>query len=134
MIEITIDGQIVKVQPGYTVLQAALDNGIEIPHLCYHPELSISGGCRLCIVELEGNQNKLPSCGLECQEGMVIQTQSAELYAKRREIIDLFLSEHPLPFAAHGGSAQLMKGDSVLLHISTRQLHNGMIEELDERD
>ena len=96
MIELTINGHNVKAQPGASVLQAALANGIDIPHLCYHPELSISGGCRLCIIELEGQSNPVHSCGLECQQNMIIHTHSDELYARRREIIDLFLSEHPL--------------------------------------
>ena len=96
LIELTIDEQNIKIQPGKTVFEAAMANGIEIPHLCYHPELSISGGCRLCIIEVEGQSYPTPSCGLECQEGMIIHTHSPELFSKRREIIDLFLSEHPL--------------------------------------
>lgn len=96
MMEINIDGKKIHVQPGVNVLEAAKKNGIEIPHLCYHPELSVSGGCRLCLVEVEGWQTPVASCGLECQPGMVIRTQSPDLYQTRREILDLFISEHPL--------------------------------------
>ena len=96
MVELTIDGKKIKTQPGVSVLEAARAHGIEIPHLCYHPELSVSGGCRLCVVEVEGRPNPTTSCGLECQEGMVVHTQSETLTALRRQVIDLFISEHPL--------------------------------------
>ncbi|MCK5054664.1 MAG: (2Fe-2S)-binding protein, partial [Anaerolineales bacterium] len=54
MITLSIDTKTIQVLPNTNVLKAALDNGIHIPHLCFHPELSISGGCRLCLVEVEG--------------------------------------------------------------------------------
>jgi formate dehydrogenase alpha subunit len=96
MITVTIDGKTIQVPPGTNVLEAALANGIDIPHLCYHPELVPSGGCRLCLVEVEGRPNVVPSCGLPCQDGMVIRTQSETLTKMRRDIIDLFISDHPL--------------------------------------
>jgi predicted molibdopterin-dependent oxidoreductase YjgC len=96
MIELKIDGQKLQVQPGTTVMEAALANGIDIPRLCYHPDLSVSGGCRLCLVEIDGWPNPAASCGLQCQEGMDICTQSEQLTGKRREVIDLFVSDHPL--------------------------------------
>lgn len=96
MVELTIDGQKVLTQPGTTVLEAALANNIDVPRLCHHPELSVSGGCRLCIVKVEGLTNPTPSCSLACEDGMSIETQNAELTAARREIIDLFISDHPL--------------------------------------
>ena len=96
LVELTIDGQKVLAHPGTTVLDAALANNIDIPRLCHHPELSVSGGCRLCIVNVEGYPNPTPSCGLTCEDGMSIETHNAELFQTRREIIDLFISEHPL--------------------------------------
>ncbi len=96
MITLTIDGKTVQVTPGVTVMEAALANGIDIPRLCYHPDLLPSGGCRLCLVEIEGRPNPQPSCGLLCQEGLVIRTQSDQLTRLRRDIIDLFVSDHPL--------------------------------------
>ncbi len=96
MPQLTIDGQVIQASPGANVLQAALDHNIHIPHLCYHPELSVSGGCRLCLVELEGRHDPVPACGLACADDMVIRTQSEQLTAMRREIIDLFVSDHPL--------------------------------------
>lgn len=96
MISLTIDGRTIEVQPGTTVMEAALANGIDVPRLCYHPELSVSGGCRLCVVEVEGRPRPETSCGLACAEGMVVRTQSEELTAMRRAVIDLFLADHPL--------------------------------------
>jgi formate dehydrogenase alpha subunit len=96
LVELTIDGQKVLTNPGTTVLDAALANNIDIPRLCHHPDLSVSGGCRLCIVNVDGYPNPTPSCGLACQDGMSVETKNAELLQTRREIIDLFISEHPL--------------------------------------
>ncbi len=96
MITLTIDGKTVQVEPGTTVLEAALANGIDIPRLCYHPELVPSGGCRLCLVDIEGRPNPQASCGLPCAEGMVVHTQSERLTMLRRDVIDLFVSDHPL--------------------------------------
>ncbi len=96
MITLTIDGQQIQAEPGTTVLEAALANGIDIPRLCYHEELLPSGGCRLCIVEIEGRPNPVPSCNLQCQEGLEIRTRSEQLYQMRHDLIDLFISDHPL--------------------------------------
>lgn len=96
MIELNIDGRNIIAQPGINVLEAALAKDIDIPHLCFHPELSVSGGCRLCVVEVEGRPEPVASCGLTCENGMVIRTQSDQLSAMRRDIIDLFVSDHPL--------------------------------------
>lgn len=96
MLTVTIDGQAIPVKPGTMVLEAALANGIDIPHLCYHPDLSISGGCRMCLVEIEGRSDPVPSCAESCADGMVVRTQSERLSEMRREIIDLYVSDHPL--------------------------------------
>lgn len=96
MITLTIDGQTINVRPGTTVLEAALAHGIDIPRLCYHPDLKPSGECRLCLVEVAGRPNPAPSCGLLCDPDMVIHTQTETLRALRRDILDLFLSDHPL--------------------------------------
>ncbi len=96
MVELKIDGQVIRTQEHRTLIEAAHEHGIDIPHLCYHPELSIPGGCRLCLVEVEGQSKPIASCGMFCQEGMVVQTRSEQLSQARREILDLLLSTHPL--------------------------------------
>ncbi len=111
MLNIVIDGQPIEVQPGTTIMEASRANGIDIPYLCYHPDLSISGGCRLCMVEIEGRADPVPSCGQACQDKMVIHTQSKQLSQLRREIIDLFLADHPLDcvICEKAGSCLLQK-------------------------
>jgi formate dehydrogenase alpha subunit len=111
MIKLAIDGKSIQAEPGSTVMETALANGIDIPRLCFHPDLSVSGGCRLCIVEVEGFANPTTSCGLACQNGMRVQTQSDQLSELRREIIDLFVSEHPLDCVTceKSGTCQLQK-------------------------
>ncbi len=96
LIAITIDDKEIETTPDANVLEAALANGIDIPHLCYHKELLPLGGCRLCMVEVEGRPNPCPSCGLLCQDGMVIHTQTGPLRELRRNIIDLLVSNYPL--------------------------------------
>ena len=96
MIEMTIDGRTIRTVPGKTVMELALENGIDIPRLCYHPELSVAGGCRLCLVEIEGDAAPRASCGLACQDGMNVRTQSARLSDLRREVLELLTHRHPL--------------------------------------
>ncbi len=96
MIKLTIDGKQFEVPGGSTVMEAGLSNGIDIPRLCYHPELPVSGGCRMCLVEVEGMAAPVPSCGLLAADGMNITTQSEQLNEIRHDIIDLFVSDHPL--------------------------------------
>jgi formate dehydrogenase alpha subunit len=96
MISLTIAGKPCSVSPGTSVLDAALAHGIDVPHLCAHSELRPSGGCRLCLVAVEGRRAPAPSCALPCEEGMVVTVESEQLTELRRELIDLFVSEHPL--------------------------------------
>lgn len=96
MVTLTIDGRAVTVPEGVSVLEAALAAGIEIPHLCSHPELTPFGGCRLCLVEVNGQPGPVSSCGLNVASGMAITTHSDRLKALRREMLDLLLSGHPL--------------------------------------
>jgi formate dehydrogenase alpha subunit len=111
MIKLKIDGKSIQAKSGSTVMEAALAHGIDIPRLCYHPDLTVSGGCRLCLVDVDGFDNPSTSCGLACQDGMQVQTQSERLYDMRRDIIDMFVSEHPLDCVTceKSGTCQLQK-------------------------
>lgn len=110
-ISLTLDGHPLQVRPGTTVLEAALANGIDIPRLCYHPELTPSGGCRLCLVQVAGRPAPQASCGLQCEAGMVVDTRTPELEAMRKDLLDLFLSDHPLRCAVcdKNGACDLQK-------------------------
>ncbi|WP_347244866.1 NADH-dependent [FeFe] hydrogenase, group A6 [Thermogutta sp.] len=95
-ISVTIDNTPVKVPEGTTVMQAAEKIGIRIPRLCYHPDLSLAGACRVCVVEVEGLPGYVASCSLPVWEGMVIRTNSPEIRQARRDIVELILDNHPM--------------------------------------
>lgn len=95
-IKFTIDGKAVEGQSGQTVLQAALANGIQIPHLCYHPALNPFAGCRLCIVEVKGGKAPIASCALPARDGMEVTVNSQKLFELRKTALDLIISDHPL--------------------------------------
>jgi len=95
MIKLYIDGKEIKIKSGRTVLEAALEAGIYIPNLCYHPEISPIGACRLCIVEIKGMKGFPTSCTTIVEEGMVIYTNTSEIQEFRKNIMWLILSEHP---------------------------------------
>jgi len=94
-LSLTIDGKKIEAPKGVTVLEAALQNHIYIPNLCYHPDLPPLSTCRLCIVQIEGMRGFPTSCSTEAKEGMVVQTQSEELQTIRKRLIWLILSELP---------------------------------------
>ena len=94
-ITLTIDGAQVTVAEGTTVMEAAEQLGITIPRLCYHPDLSLAGSCRVCIVDVEGMGYYMASCSVGVWEGMVVQTNSPEIRQARRDIVELILDNHP---------------------------------------
>jgi formate dehydrogenase beta subunit len=93
--KLTIDGVLVEVEKGITVLQAAQAAGIYIPTLCFHPSLSPYGGCRLCIVEIEKMRGLPTACTTPAAEGMVVTTETPRLQELRRSYLQLMLTEHP---------------------------------------
>lgn len=94
-VTIQIDGRQICTEQGINVLEAALNNGIYIPHLCHHPDLPDIGSCRLCIVEVEGRDGVCPSCKLEAEDGMIIHTNSGQIAHLRRLSMELILAAHP---------------------------------------
>jgi predicted molibdopterin-dependent oxidoreductase YjgC len=94
-LRITIDGHTLSVEAGKTVLQAARENGIDIPTLCDFPGLTSHGSCRMCIVEIQGRPNTPSSCTTPVEDGMIVQTNTAKVHALRTELFKLLLSEHP---------------------------------------
>ncbi|MDP2167171.1 MAG: NADH-quinone oxidoreductase subunit NuoG [Thermodesulfovibrionales bacterium] len=96
MIELTINGKKVSTEPKSTILQTALKNDIYIPHLCYDKRLAPYGGCRLCLVEVEGQKKLLASCSTPTEEGMVVHTETPKLHKARGTVLELLLVHHPL--------------------------------------
>ena len=93
-ITVTINGSRVSGRQGRTILEVAQENGIDIPTLCYLPELPPTGACRICVVEVEGSRTLVGSCYTPITEGMVIHTHSPRVLATRRIIIELLLANH----------------------------------------
>jgi NADH dehydrogenase/NADH:ubiquinone oxidoreductase subunit G len=96
-VTVNIDGFSIRAMKGASVLDAALDYGICIPHLCRIPELPDIGACRLCIVEhVQGGRSKITtSCTLRVQEGMVVQSNNGKVRRLRRNIAELLVAEAP---------------------------------------
>ncbi len=95
-VNLTINGRSVKADSKKTLLEAASDNGIKIPTMCYHKKLSPIGSCRMCVVEVEGVASPMTACELPVREGMSVQTESENLTRMRRMMVQLILVNHPL--------------------------------------
>ena len=93
-IAITINGSQLTGRDGITILEVAQANGIDIPTLCYRPELSPIGACRICVVEVEGSRTLVGACHTPIDEGMVIYTHSPNVLATRKVIVELLLASH----------------------------------------
>ena len=94
MEEITINGIKVNVSTDLTILQVCKDLNIYIPTLCYHPDQSIKGSCRLCIVEIDGTKDLKTACSTKITKGMVIHTDSIKVRETRKILLELLLSNH----------------------------------------
>jgi NADPH-dependent glutamate synthase beta subunit-like oxidoreductase/formate hydrogenlyase subunit 6/NADH:ubiquinone oxidoreductase subunit I/ferredoxin len=93
-IRIEVDGRVVEGLEGQTILEVCRDNGIEIPTLCYEPKLPGFGACRMCVVQVEGEEHPPISCSRAAEEGMRVQTQTDELRRLRRTNLELIFSDH----------------------------------------
>lgn len=92
---LTMDDARVEVPHGTTLLDAARTMGVEIPTLCHEPSLRPQAQCRLCLVEVEGRPRLEPACATQAEAGMAVRTGSGRVWAARRTIVELLLSEHP---------------------------------------
>jgi NADH-quinone oxidoreductase subunit G len=108
-VTLTIDGREVKVAKGKTVLEAAIQKGVEVPYYCYHPGLGVDGSCRVCIVKIEKMAKLQTACSTVCTDGMVVTTASSEVEAARASVFEFLLVNHPLdcPVCDKGGECPL---------------------------
>jgi NADP-reducing hydrogenase subunit HndD len=95
VVTVTINGQQAAVPDGTTIIKAAEQIGIRIPSLCYHKELTPTGSCGICLVEVQGNRNLVRACTTPVNQGMVITTHSRALTDIRRGVLQLILAAHP---------------------------------------
>jgi formate dehydrogenase major subunit len=93
-IRIEVDGRVVEGFEGQTILEVCRDNGIEIPTLCYEPKLPGFGACRMCVVDVEGEEHPPISCSQRAEPEMVVKTQTDEIRRLRRTNLELIFSDH----------------------------------------
>ena len=109
MVNLIIDGQAVQAQEGTTILEAARQVGIKIPHLCYLKDINEIAACRVCCVEVEGERAMVASCNTPVKEGMKVHTNSPRVRLTRRTNVELILSQHDCKCATcmRSGNCQL---------------------------
>ncbi|HEV7670990.1 MAG TPA: 2Fe-2S iron-sulfur cluster-binding protein [Thermoanaerobaculia bacterium] len=100
MPKVTINDRTVEVEPGTNLVEAAAKVGVQIPHYCYHPRLSVVGQCRMCMVEVEMNGRKMPKlqagCSTPVADGMVVRTDTPEVHEAQKGMMEFLLINHPL--------------------------------------
>src|SRR5688572_24585650 len=96
MPKLTIDGKEIEVEAGTNLIEAARRLGIEVPHYCYHPGLSIAGQCRLCMVDIEKTPRPTIACNTQAADGMVVHTDTERVKASRQSMMEFHLVNHPL--------------------------------------
>ncbi|MDR0481501.1 MAG: NADH-quinone oxidoreductase subunit NuoG, partial [Gallionellaceae bacterium] len=109
MVNIEIDGRQLSVENGVTVIEAAHDAGIPIPHFCYHKKLSIAANCRMCLVQIEKAPKPMPACATQVSEGMKVFTGSEMAVKAQKGVMEFLLINHPLdcPICDQGGECAL---------------------------
>ena len=111
MIELTIDGRAVRVEPGTRLIDAARQAGIEVPALCHDPRLEPVGVCRMCVVDV-GERVLAAACVRSCEAGMVVTTTNDAIEGDRRRLVDLLMSDQPEP--GHDAREQTLGGNALL--------------------
>jgi NADH-quinone oxidoreductase subunit G len=109
MVNIEIDGKILEVEHGTTIIDAADKVGIAIPRFCYHKKLSVAANCRMCLVQVEKFNKPLPACATPVADGMKIFTRSKEAIEAQKSVMEFLLINHPLdcPICDQGGECEL---------------------------
>ncbi|MDP1601859.1 MAG: 2Fe-2S iron-sulfur cluster-binding protein, partial [Legionella sp.] len=109
MAKVTVDGRTVEVPDSMNVLEACRAAGVDVPHFCYHPRLSVVGQCRMCMVEIEGAPKIQASCTVPVRDGMVVLASSEKALAARNATMEFLLINHPLdcPICDQAGECKL---------------------------
>jgi len=109
MPKFTLNGQEIEAKNGQTIIQAAGDHGIQIPHYCYHPDLPIDGNCRMCLVDVEKMPKLTPACTTIVNEGMVVRSDNQRVKDAVRGVLEFLLINHPVdcPVCDQAGECRL---------------------------
>src|SRR5579884_4267362 len=108
-VKLTIDGREIQAAPGTLVIDAAKQNGIEVPAFCYYEGLSLQAACRMCLVEIEKTPKLQTACTVPVAEGMVVRTETPQVAQARKYMLEYLLTNHPLdcPVCDKGGECEL---------------------------
>jgi NADH-quinone oxidoreductase subunit G len=108
-VKLTIDGREIQAAPGTLVIDAAKQNGIEVPAFCYYEGLTLQAACRMCLVEIEKTPKLQTACTVPVAEGMVVRTDTAQVAQARKYMLEYLLTNHPLdcPVCDKGGECEL---------------------------
>ena len=108
-VKLTINGTPIEAEKGTLLIEAARQNGIEIPSFCYYPGLTLQAACRMCLVEVEKTPKLQVGCTLPVAEGMVVHTESEVVKQARKGTLEFLLTNHPLdcPVCDKGGECEL---------------------------
>ena len=134
MVNVFIDGTLIHVKKGATVMQACTQASKEIPHFCFHERLSIAGNCRMCLVEIEGMPKPVASCHWPVAEGMKVRTDSKTTIDARKGTMELLLINHPLdcPICDQGGECALQ--DQSVAYGGDRSHYHEFKRAVDDKD
>jgi NADH-quinone oxidoreductase subunit G len=108
-ITFTLNGQQVTAAAGSLVIEAAKQQGVEVPSFCYYPGLSLQAACRMCLVEVEKMPKLQTACTLVASDGMVVKSDTEQVHKARKDMLEFLLSNHPLdcPVCDKGGECEL---------------------------
>ena len=108
-VKLTIDGREIQAAPGTLVIDAAKQNGIEVPAFCYYEGLTLQAACRMCLVEIEKTPKLQTACTVPVAEGMVVRTETPQVAQARKYMLEYLLTNHPLdcPVCDKGGECEL---------------------------
>lgn len=135
-VSLTIDDKKIEVEKGTTILEAAKKVGVEVPHYCYHPGLSIDGNCRMCLIEVEGAPKPMIACNTQVAPDMVVKTQSSKVTQMRQSVMEFMLINHPLdcPTCDQAGECRLqdyyMKYDEIPSRFREEKVHKDKMVDL----
>src|SRR5689334_8518115 len=109
LVNVTIDGMSLAVPKGTTIIEAAKQAGLLVPHYCYHPSLPSPAGCRMCLVEVEKAPKLMPACVTAVAEGQVVHVNSTSAKKAREGVLEFLLINHPLdcPICDQAGECEL---------------------------
>ena len=108
-VTLTIEGRAVQVPVGTSILEAAKQAGVLIPHYCYHPALPVAGLCRMCLVEVEKSPKLAPACATAVADGQVVHVHGEAAKSARQGVLEMLLINHPLdcPICDQSGECEL---------------------------